>query len=69
MGQCLGMVEALMVVGAALSPNFRICVPHDLTKDEAIRAVIKYLEARPEELQTYFIFAADKALAQAWPCK
>lgn len=69
MGQCLGMVETLMVVGAALSPSFRICVPHTLTMNEAIRAVIKYLEAKPEELQQQFIFVADRALAQAWPCK
>lgn len=70
MGQCLGMVETLMVVGAALSPDFRICVPHDLPVDDAIRVVIKYLEARrPEELQTYFVLMADHALAQAWPCK
>jgi hypothetical protein len=68
-GQCLGMVETLMVVGAALSPSFRICVPHTLTMNEAIRAVIKYLEAKPEELQQQFIFVADRALAQAWPCK
>lgn len=69
MGQCLGMVETLMVVGAALSPSFRICVPHTLTMNEAIRAVIRYLESKPEELQQQFIFVADRALAQAWPCK
>ena len=44
-------------------------IPDDFTTEEAIRIVVKYIDARPERMNELFYGLAREALAQAWPCK
>jgi Rap1a immunity proteins len=69
-GQCLGIVKALLRLGEDLSITpFRNCSPNSVTSGEAVRAVVTFLEARPQRLHENFIDLAAEAIAKAWPCR
>ena len=60
-GVCLGMI-------AAVSEMPGICVPGGMTHEQSVRAVVRYIEARPDQAQERFIQLAREALTDAWPC-
>ena len=39
-----------------------------MTHEQSVRAVVRYIEARPAEAQERFIQLAREALTDAWPC-
>ena len=68
-GNCVGILDALIVLGPDLGASRRFCPPREATSYEAAQKVIAYLETRPRALNQNFIQLARDALAQAWPCK
>jgi hypothetical protein len=65
-GVCYGRVNGAMV----LDPNaFGICWPGEVTREQAIRVVVTYIEARPTRMHEEFFGLVMEALKAAWPCK
>lgn len=44
------------------------CVPTEVSNEQAIRVVIKYLTDHPEELHLHDVILANAALKDAFPC-
>jgi hypothetical protein len=62
-GLCMGIVSTLL----DLDP--KICLPPSVTNFQAVRVVVKYIDARPARLHESFKVLAGEALRAAWPCK
>jgi hypothetical protein len=62
-GLCMGIVSTLL----DLDP--KICLPPSVTNFQAVRVVVKYIDARPERLHENFKALAGEALRAAWPCR
>lgn len=62
-GLCMGIVSTLL----DLDP--KICLPPSITNFQAVRVVVKYIDARPARLHESFKVLAGEALRAAWPCK
>jgi hypothetical protein len=60
---CVGLVEGL----AYARPG--ICTPPNVTRGQAVRVVVKYIDDRPQRLHEDFRELALEALRAAWPCK
>jgi hypothetical protein len=69
MGQCGGVVSAMIFVGKYLPPEFRYCVPEGANIGQGTRVVIQYLEANPNLLHYDFRTLVIAAFKTAWPCK
>ena len=50
------------------SLTWKLCVPADITLDESIRAVYKYLKDHPQELNGPALSSVVAALDQTYPC-
>jgi hypothetical protein len=66
-GQCAGM---LYVVGNTLNSGQCIDVPDGAyTVNQFARVMVRYIEARPQEMHRSFLALAWEALRDAWPNK
>ena len=61
---CLAYIQGL-VSGAG---GKETCPPKEVTGDQVVAVVVKYIEARPERLHEHFGKLALEALKAAWPC-
>ena len=61
-GICAGSINAII----RFDPD--ICLPQGSTVGRAVRAVVQYIDSRPERLHEDFIDLAAEALRAAWPC-
>lgn len=68
-GLCQGVVDAFLLAGSRLAPEYRYCVPQRANLGQGVRVVIKYLEANPERLHEDFRILVMDAFKSAWPCK
>ena len=62
-GLCMRIVSTLL----DLDP--KICLPPSVTNFQAVRVVVKYIDARPERLHENFKALAGEALRAVWPCR
>lgn len=69
-GLCVGQMQMLYLLafGDYLGSKARFCPPDGVTIDQTRKVVIKYIEDRPEQLHSPFLFLAIDALRKAWPC-
>ena len=63
-GLCMGVISTLLDLD---DPT--ICLPSGVTNFQAVRVVVKYIDARPATLHENFKALAGEALRAAWPCK
>ncbi len=75
-GRCVGLVQgiaaALALVKEANSDKLTpLCVdkPKGATTDQAIKVVITYGDAHPDQMHAPFTVIAALALTEAWPCR
>ena len=69
-GQCVGMIEGLSYTAWQLTlPEMRSCSPKDVTKGQAVRVVVAYIERRPQRMHENFKELALEALRDAWSCR
>jgi hypothetical protein len=72
-GYCYGIVvstiETSVILKDGIAPNFQSCVPTEMTNQQAVRIVIKYLQANPEQLHFPGSTLVIRALHKAFPCK
>ena len=62
-GLCIGAVKAIV-------KNYPgLCRPEQLPTEQAVRAVIAYIDSRPARLQENFYSLAVEAIRSAWPCR
>jgi hypothetical protein len=62
-GACMGFVAGIAMVDTSL------CLPPELTTDQMLRVVVKYIDERPQSMHHPFAVLVQQALATAWPCK
>ena len=76
-GVCAGTIDGLLFEASLLGRSTGVGVPHaevfcapkEITNDQALRVVVRYIDARPEEMHKGFAFLALMALTNAWPCR
>jgi Rap1a immunity proteins len=68
-GRCLGIVSAMIGVSSILAPQYRYCVPDGANTGQALKVVIRYLDANPSQLHLDFRYLVHRAFKAAWPCK
>ena len=72
-GYCRGLLRGLILSMQYYRVSSRkdalYCTPDDITSEQAVRVVVKYLEEHPEELHETDAILATKAFMQAFPCK
>lgn len=68
-GECGGTVDSLLFLRESLPDGFKVCHPKGVTSAQAVRVVVNYLQAHPQDLHQPFRILAMTALSQAWPCK
>jgi hypothetical protein len=77
-GRCAGLVQGiadtLALVKEANSASDKLmplCVdrPKGANTDQAIKLVVKYGDAHPEQIHAPFTVVATLALIEAWPCR
>jgi len=49
--------------------NKNHCIPSEVTGEQLLRVVVKYVDGRPERLQEPFIKLTLEAMHNTWPCK
>ena len=69
LGQCMGMVQTLITVGAVMKSDFGFCLPEGFTTKQATSVIIQYVEAHPEVLHKHFVIIGSLALKTAFPCE
>jgi hypothetical protein len=68
-GVCVGTVATLATSGSNYSPDWRICAPPDVTTEQAVKVVVKFLDDNTPRLHEDFQLLAHEALQKAWPCQ
>jgi hypothetical protein len=68
-GDCSGIIGTLLYFDRSLPAEVRFCSPKTVTRGQATRVVISYLNANPARLHENFKALAAIALHQAWPCQ
>jgi hypothetical protein len=66
LGLCLGAINALMT--QQLNSFAKFCVPSSTTLNEAVRVVLKHVEANPDVHNQLFEGMVADALSDEWPC-
>ncbi|WP_409363412.1 Rap1a/Tai family immunity protein [Bradyrhizobium sp. AUGA SZCCT0274] len=61
-GFCMGLVYGIIF-------NSDACIPTSVTRAQAVRAVVQYIDAQPARIHEGFAKLADAAITATWPCK
>jgi Rap1a immunity proteins len=70
-GMCVGIIDAIGFMMSEFPPEQKeksSCPPRKVTLEQTVRAVITYIEARPERMHENFKTLAIEAIHDAWPC-
>lgn len=80
-GRCVGLVQGIAdTLGLAKEANAKeangerlnpLCVdrPKGANTDQAVKVVVRYGDAHPEQTRAPFTVIAALALTEAWPCR
>ena len=63
---CLGIIVGLSYMGRS---DGTICVPVGVTREQAVQAVVQYIDSQPARINENFVPLAIEALQATWPCK
>ena len=63
---CLGITVGLSYLGRS---DGTICLPVGVTREQAVRVVVQYIDGQPARMNENFVPLAIEALQAAWPCK
>lgn len=65
-GWCMGLVRGARDI---LEPLNIVCVPFNVTNEQAVRIVVKYIDDRPQRQHESFSALVIAALGAAFSCK
>jgi hypothetical protein len=68
-GECLGAVYAILNLSLSLVEPLKFCPPSDIQPDQGVRAVVAYIEKRPDRAREDFTVLGLEALRASWPCQ
>jgi hypothetical protein len=63
-GYCVDLV--IGVARNAYVPS--ICLPREVTDEQIVRVVVRYIDSQPARLHEDFVLLAIEALRKTWPC-
>ena len=63
---CLGIIVGISYMGRS---DGTICVPVGVTREQAVRVVVEYIDGQPARMNENFVPLAIEALQATWPCK
>ena len=63
---CLGIIVGLSYMGRS---DGTICLPAGVTREQAVRTVVQYIDGQPARMNENFVPLAIEALQVTWPCK
>ena len=63
---CLGIIVGLSYSGRS---DGTICMPVGVTREQAVRVVVQYIDGQPSRINEDFVPLAIEALQATWPCK
>jgi hypothetical protein len=66
-GVCLGAINAMFAIVSVL-PDVA-CPPPGVSREQMIRVVVAYIDARPERTHEDFVALGGEAIKAAWPCR
>ena len=66
---CFGFVFGFGEGVGYAGGRFEACFPSDVTRNQYIRVIVKYLEDHPEQLHLDSSVLIDKAFTSAFPCE
>jgi len=70
-GMCVGMIDGISLMMSDFPPEEKeksSCPPSKVKLEHIVRAVIAYIEARPERMNENFKTLTIEAIHEAWPC-
>jgi hypothetical protein len=67
-GECAGIIEAVLYYGKSLPGGLSFCAPLTTTNGQARAVVVAYMNAHPERLDEHAAELAAEALHSVWPC-
>jgi Rap1a immunity proteins len=70
-GMCVGIIDAIGFMMSEFPPQEKeksSCPPSKVKLEQIVRAVVRYIEARPERMQENFKILVIEAFHDAWPC-
>jgi hypothetical protein len=62
----LGIIVGLSYMGRS---DGTICLPAGVTREQAVRTVVQYIDGQPARMNENFVPLAIEALQATWPCK
>ncbi|WP_409364825.1 Rap1a/Tai family immunity protein [Bradyrhizobium sp. JYMT SZCCT0428] len=62
-GFCMGLVY-----GITFNSGDACSIPPSVTRAQAVRAVVQYIDAQPAKMHESFAKLADAAITATWPC-
>ena len=65
LGFCVGIISGLSYTGVSSG----LCAPEGATSEQAVRAVVQYIDGQPTRMNDDFRRLVLEALQTAWPCK
>jgi hypothetical protein len=68
-GKVTGVAETLLLFNMDLPKNSQVCLPKEVTIDQTIMIVTKFLKENPEKLHLSDAYLVHFALQKAFPCK
>jgi Rap1a immunity proteins len=57
------------LIGGVATPKNVPCMPDNVSREQLVRVVIRFMETQPKYLNEDFRVVAIAALNVAWPCK
>jgi hypothetical protein len=68
-GKIEGAAETLLLFNIVLPKNSQVCFPQEVTVEQTIMIVTKFLKENPEKLHLSDAYLVHLAIQKAFPCK
>jgi hypothetical protein len=67
-GACMGTVTTYWQFADKLPENSKSCPPGNMSREDLVGVVVRYMERNPAELDQLFIIVVVDAFQEQWPC-
>lgn len=67
-GACMGAITTYWQFADKLSEDAKSCPPRNLSREDLVGVVVRYMERNSTELDQLFIAVVVDAFQEQWPC-